>query len=219
MLYELKKIRKQSGLSQAEAASLFNVPLNTWRGWEQCKHIPKDNAMLKHIADYFHVSIEALFGYDMIDYAYISLGNEAKIEDAFIRRHVYFEISAGEPIWMQETELELPAPAEVLSGHPGAFFLKVNGDSMNRVLPNGCYAFIDPDSVDVPDGTACAVCVDGCVATIKRVHHITNGLMLAPDSYNKDNKPIIYDYDVDDTPTVTIIGEVIWFMPPFDCEL
>ena len=218
MLYELKRIRKAAGLRQDEAALVFNVPLNTWRGWEQCKHMPKDNMLLKRIADYFHVSIEALFGYDLVDPGGLTTEEDYNSND-FIRRPVHFEVAAGTPIWMQETTLELPAPSEILRKHPKAVFVRVDGDSMNRVLPDGCYALIDTDSTEVPDGTACCVTVNGYSATIKRVHHLSNGYMLAPDSTNPENKPIIYNYDEDGTEEVRIIGEVVWYMVPFDWEI
>ena len=66
MLYELKQLRKKKGITQNEAAKEFGVPLSTYRNWEQLKNMPRDNVTLKKIADYFDVSMEALFGYDLV---------------------------------------------------------------------------------------------------------------------------------------------------------
>lgn len=213
MLFELKNIRKMSGLSQANAAKELNVPLGTYRNWEQCLNMPQQNEKLKQIADLFHVSIEALFGYDMVNTGDISKNVESEM------RYVpmYGRIAAGTPLYIEQVENHFPVPDEVMRHHPHAFLLRVDGESMSNVLPNGCLALIDPNLKEpVINGRAYAVCVNGYTATIKRIVRLENGFKLEPDSKDPTFKPMVYDYGVEGTDEITVIGEVVWYMVPFD---
>lgn len=213
MLYELKSIRERSGKSRKQAASDLGVSLNTYRNWEQCVNMPRDNKIIKQIADYLHVSIEALFGYDMVNTGDISKDVESEM------RYVpmYGRIAAGTPLYIEQVENHFPVPDEVMRHHPHAFLLRVDGESMSNVLPNGCLALIDPNLKEpVINGRAYAVCVNGYTATIKRIVRLENGFKLEPDSKDPTFKPMVYDYGVEGTDEITVIGEVVWYMVPFD---
>lgn len=66
MLFELKAIRKKSGLSQEAAAKQLGVPLNTYRNWEQLKTMPRDRGDIPRLARFFGVTVEDLFGDDLV---------------------------------------------------------------------------------------------------------------------------------------------------------
>ena len=66
MLFELKAIRKKSGLSQEDAAKQLGVPLNTYRNWEQLKTMPRDRGDIPRLARFFGVTVEDLFGEDFV---------------------------------------------------------------------------------------------------------------------------------------------------------
>lgn len=136
----------------------------------------------------------------------------------FIDVPLYGSISAGIPIEMIEIEGTHPVPMKVADKYPDAFLLRVEGESMNRILPNGCYALIDPcESID-RDNQPYAICVNGYDATIKRVHQLANGFELLPDSTDPTYKPKIYDYGVPDTDIITVIGRVVYHVLPFDWD-
>lgn len=216
MLYELKSIRKASGLSQVEAAKKLDVPLGTYRNWEQLIYMPRDNSTLKAIADLFHVSIEALFGYDMVNPGDISKNVESDMQNV----PMYGKIAAGRPLYMEEVKEHYPIPSQIMRKHPNAFLLKVEGESMSNVLPNGCLALVDPKRKEpIINGRAYAVCVNGNSATIKRIVRLENGFELDPDSKDPTFKPTVYDYGVEGTEEITVIGEVVWYMVPFDFEI
>lgn len=129
---------------------------------------------------------------------------------------LYGSIAAGTPIEMVEVEDTFPIPSEMHRRYPDAFLLKVEGESMNRVLPNGCMALVDPCDTVEHDGEPYAVCVNGYNATIKRVRALANGFELDPDSIDPTYKPVVYDYGVEGTETITVIGRVVWYCVPFD---
>jgi repressor LexA len=215
MLYELKSIRKKAGISQADAAKHFDVPLSTYRNWEQCKNIPRDNRTIKELADYFQVSMEALYGYDAFEQGDLLEATD----DKFVYVPRYGRIAAGDPLFMDEVQDHVLVPKEMARRHPHCFLLTIEGESMNRVLPNGCYALVDPEENDPVDGRAYAVCVNGYDATVKRVHPLEHGIELDPDSTDPTFHPMVYDETVEGTETVTIIGEVVWYTVPFDFEI
>lgn len=215
MLYELKSLRKQSGLSQVEAAGLFGVPLSTYRNWEQCKNMPRDNETLKRMADQFGVSMEALFGYDLV-----TPGALSSDDDRYFRRvPLVAAIAAGTPVDPDNVEDHIPVPIEVMRRHPMAFLLKIDGTSMNRVLPDGCYALVDPQMVDVVDNHAYVVKINGYKATAKRIKKLANGLELIPDSLDPTWKTTVCDASEPEFEEVRIIGEIVWYCIPFDFEI
>lgn len=131
---------------------------------------------------------------------------------------LYGAIAAGTPIEMTPVENTQPIPAKVHELHPNAFLLKVEGNSMNRVLPNGSYALIDPCKTVEHDGAPYAVCVNGYDATIKRVRKLNNGFQLVPDSTDPTYETKTYNYNEPETQTITVIGRVVYYVLPFDWE-
>lgn len=129
---------------------------------------------------------------------------------------IYGSIAAGTPIEMITAESTYPVPVEVMSRYPNSFLLKVEGNSMDRILPNGCYALIDPCDSIVCDSKPYAICVNGCNATIKRVKKLNNGFELVPDSTDPTFKPVLFDYGVEGTETITVIGKVVYYVLPYD---
>lgn len=125
-------------------------------------------------------------------------------------------IAAGTPMEMVETDETHPVPTKVMERYPDAKLLKVKGSSMNRVLPDGCYALIDPCEDVERDNQPYAVCVNGYDATIKRVHKLANGFELVPDSTDPTFKPKVYDYGDEGTEEITVIGRVVYHVLPFD---
>lgn len=71
---------------------------------------------------------------------------------------LYGSIAAGAPIEMLQIEEIHPVPNALLLRYPKAFYLRVKGESMNRVLPNGSYALVCP-TTDVVSGSVYAVSV------------------------------------------------------------
>lgn len=125
-------------------------------------------------------------------------------------------IAAGTPMEMVETDETHPVPTKVMEQYPDAKLLKVKGSSMNRILPDGCYALVDPCEDVERDNQPYAVCVNGYDATIKRVHKLDNGFELVPDSTDPTFKPKVYDYGEEGTEEITVIGRVVYHVLPFD---
>lgn len=201
------RLRAEHGMSQRALAERLEITNGTVAAWESRDTLP-DYDRIRQIAEIFDVPIPQLFA------KYIPSRSDEEFSSDEVR--VYGKIAAGAPIEMEEGDYDFPCPSYLAQRHPKAFFLEVEGESMNRVLPNGCYALVDPERRRVTGGRAYAVCVNGYNATIKRVRVLENGIELDPDSTDPTFHPKIYDSTVPDTETVTIIGEVIWYTVPFD---
>lgn len=129
---------------------------------------------------------------------------------------LFGSIAAGTPIEMQQADDMFPIPASLHEAHPESFMLRVKGNSMNKVLPDGFLALIDPvDSVDV-SGQIYAVAIGANSATVKRVILHDNGFTLQPDSNDPTYQSQLYDYSKPHAETVSVIGRVVWWCPPAD---
>lgn len=120
---------------------------------------------------------------------------------------IYGEISAGQPNWAEENiEGYLPIDPELMgiSDFKDCFFLKVNGESMNRVIKNGAYALIHKQDC-VENNEIAVVLVDGQEATLKRFSKKDNIIVLTPDSTDETIEQQIYTKNS----PVQIIGKYI----------
>lgn len=212
MKVQLKEVRKAAGFTQEQAANLAGIALGTLRRWEQGVNEPDMESILR-LAALYQVSTDTILN---SEYAKDISMIKNVTTSGFTDIPLYGSIAAGTPIEMIEIEGTHPVPTKVADRYPDAFLLEVKGESMNRILPNGCYALIDPcDDVDY-DGKPYAVCVNGFDATIKRVKKLNNGFQLIPDSNDPTYVTETYNYNEPNTETITIIGRVVYFVLPFD---
>lgn len=203
---KLKEFRKNAGMNVDEVGDILGKSGKTISAWEVGRGQP-DGDELVVLCDLFNVHISDFFG-----------ASVNTSDAAFFDVPLYGSIAAGTPIEMIATEGNFPIPTIKHEQYPDAFLLKVEGDSMNKILPNGCYALIDPCTEVDRDGQPYAVCVNGYDATIKRVRKLNNGFELVPDSTDPTYKPTVYDYGVEGTETITLIGRVVYYVLPFDWE-
>lgn len=209
-LSNLANVRKMHGKTQEQVARDLDVPVGTYRSWEQQKSSPTANRLAR-LALYFGCSADDLI---MVG----SRPGDTSLQ--MVEVPVYGEIAAGSPIEMQEVELNAPVPFKIMDEHPRAFLLRVVGDSVNRKILSGYYALVDPDDREpTNEHDLYAVCVNGDSATIKHYRPLANGCELVPDSYDPTFRPITFDRNDEDTPEVTIIGRVVYAVMPLDFEI
>ena len=206
--HNIKAIRSRFGLTQKELADVAGVTENAVSKWENGYSEPRMGAIERIAACY------GLKKSNIIEDG----GMRTVSSSGMVDMPLYGSIAAGTPIDMMEADGTCPVPAVVAEAHPGAFLLRVEGDSMDRVLPNGCYAVVDPCKEVEHDGKPYAVCVNGYAATIKRVRRLAHGFMLVPDSTDPTYRPKTYDYNDTSTEEITVIGEVVYYVLPYDWE-
>lgn len=99
-------------------------------------------------------------------------------------------------------------PSTVADAHPRAFFLKVEGDCMNKVYPEGCLILVDPDCTPV-NGSIAAVSIDGADYVMRRMLRTPSTMVLSPESHNPEHADIVITADEDHV--VELVGTVVWF--------
>lgn len=203
----VKELRERAGYSQEELGAKLGKTRSAVSQYESGKIIPR-MGVIEELASIFGVSKSEIIG----DTPLVLTRDAA----AFVDIPLYGSIAAGTPIEMIQIDDTFPIPAKMNEMHPDAFLLKVVGTSMDRVLPDGCYALIDPCTDVEINNAPYAVCVNGNDATIKRVHKLENGFELVPDSSDPTFKSKVYDYGEEGTEKITIIGRVVYHVIPFD---
>ena len=205
--YKIAEARMAKGWTQADLAKKIGTTQQQIARYESDDNDVKGGALVK-ISQALGVTISYLLG---MDSSSIPGGSTTEVP-------LYGSIAAGTPIEMVEVEDTQPIPVQLHERYPHSFLLKVEGDSMDRILPNGCFALIDPCDDVSHDGDPYAVCVNGYDATIKRVRKLNNGFELVPDSNDPTYRPQTYNYNEPGTQTITVIGRVVYYVLPFDWE-
>jgi repressor LexA len=209
----LKKFRNQRGLSKTELGKRVGVSDVMVGYWESGKNEPR-MGKVEMIADVLDVSIDDLLFEDntikskIPDNAIPVKGNSWEVP-------LYGSIAAGTPLEMIPVEEYVEIPETVADRYPDSFLLKVTGDSMNKVVPHGAYALIEPCE-EVNNGEIAAVTVNGHDATLKRFYQLQNTIALEPDSYNPEH--IARLYNSEEASTLRVIGKMVWFMSPLNIK-
>lgn len=154
-----------------------------------------------------------------VDSASLMRGKLVRAEKRFkgyVEVPLYGSISAGKPLEPDEADERFPIPAELAERYAGAYLLRISGTSMNRILPDGCYALVHPCTEVEHTGQPHVVTVGTTDATVKRVYALGNGLELAPDSTDITWHPRIFDFSDDTSEEVRVLGRVVWYCLPLN---
>lgn len=202
----LGTVRRFRKLTQAQVSNDTGIPLPTLRKWEQGVNSPPGDVLLK-LADYYRVNVDTLLHED-----YPLPGQ--KLRPARGTVPVIGRIAAGNPREaIQDTGDRWYVPDPLLEGHPKAFYLVVDGDSMDRIVPDGSLVLIDPDA-EIYSGEVAAVLVNGCDATLKRVYFAGDTIVLHPESHNPEHHDKTIDKTDPDAPLFKIVGKAITYTAP-----
>lgn len=120
---------------------------------------------------------------------------------------VYGQISAGQPNWAEECiEGRIPIDPELMNiiNPEEYFFLRVNGESMNKIIRNGAYALIHKQDF-VENGEIAVVLVNGYDATLKKFSKQEDIIVLTPESTEDGFKQQIYTKE---TP-IKVLGKYV----------
>lgn len=205
--YKIAEARVAKGWSQSDLAKRIGTTQQQVARYESGSNDVKSSVLIK-MSEAMGVTISYLLGLEGEPDARAG----ADMEDV----PMYGAIAAGTPIEMLTVDGTYPVPGRIRRRYPNAYLLKVEGESMNRILPNGSYALIDPGQKADCNGAPYAVCINGNDATIKRVRQLNNGFELVPDSLDPTYMRRVYNYNDPETETVTVMGRVVYYVLPYD---
>lgn len=133
--------------------------------------------------------------------------------------YMYFptSISAGVPLdinGITESEVEEIALPDALmgkwAGSKNIFFTKVNGDSMNRILPDGSFIAVKPITLEELSNGDIVVFSDGHDYGVKRFYRFDDRIVFRPDS--TDLSFTDYGVHVQEAHNLVIHGKVVLYV-------
>ncbi|WP_298580057.1 LexA family transcriptional regulator [uncultured Olegusella sp.] len=222
----IKALRTLKGsgreITQQEIADIAGVTRETVNKWESGAIGNIRDSNIQRLRDYFNLTID--------DLRSESAGLAAQLTDsAPVLPHGALTPVASPPAYApllgrvhagdaQEPDVlddEIPLPANVLAGHPHAYFLQVEGQCMSRVYPEGCFILIDPDKPPT-NGSIAVVSIDGADYVMRRLYRGASTLVLSPDSWDDGFEDIVLR-DIDEH-SVEFHGTVVWFQASREME-
>lgn len=230
----IKKRREKIGMSVDEVARKLGVARTTIYRYESAEIEKMPVSVLFDIANILRTNPLYLMGFDCeediklesmteesmmkpnIDFdtlLKLSVGLEEYLRIKSTGKvKVYGKIAAGQPLEAIEDiteEIVCPWLKDDIDIE-NIFALQVNGDSMDKVVPDNYYAIFEKQNT-VRTGEIAAVIVNGGDATLKKVHLLSNKIILEPLSHNLEHEEQAYK-EFDD---VRIIGRYIGCVSPY----
>lgn len=122
-------------------------------------------------------------------------------------------VHAGAMTDEEEVAHRVEVPASVCENHPRAFALEVEGDCMDRVIPEGSHVLVDPDR-EPGNGSIAVVETESYRAVMRRWYRGSSTLMLTADSHAEQEDMV---FGPEDGP-VRVVGTVVWWQAPREME-
>ena len=154
-MLRIKKIRKDKGITAKELSEFVNVSESTMSLYENGKHEPSFNTLLK-IAEYLEVSVDELFGLPRIG---------AK---KGVKIPVLGSVAAGIPIEAITDIEDYEEITEEMANTGEYVALRIKGDSMSPKIENGDIVIIRVQNT-IENGEIAIVIVDGDESTCKKI--------------------------------------------------
>lgn len=208
----LKELREEADKSQQWVADTIGISDTAYQNYEHGKRDIPSN-VLEALAELYETSTDYLLG--LVSYKNKRISPSSS-DSLFVDVPLYGSIAAGIPLEMLPVDDAYPAPKQIVDRYPDGFWLQIASNSMDLLFPVRSLVYVDPmDDIRV-NGKPYALCVNGYDATVKLVDKLSNGYKLSPASTDPTYKPQIFDYSVPGTDKVSVIGEIVYDMKPFD---
>lgn len=196
----IKLLREENSFTQLDLATRLNCSKSVIGLYESETRKPSMEVLIK-LSEIFNCSIDYILGKSDIRNTNISNSKQ------FYMCPVYGKISAGIPNWAEEClEGYLPIDPNMFGiiNPEECFFLRVDGESMNKEIRNGAYALIRKQDI-VENGEICAVLVNGFEATLKKFSKQGDLVILEPMSNDSSFTTQVYNKDTQ----IKILGKYI----------
>lgn len=215
----LKYLRKKAGFSQDFIANMFGYKsFTTIQKWESGVSEPNISTVHK-LCDLYNVAIDEII--------YKNLANTSKnvihVNNYTEYKMFPVSISAGclEDIGGVDTYDTVPVADEIMgkyAGRKSVVLLKVNGESMNNVIPNGSYIVVDTSKAkvsDISDRDIVVFSENGSYSVKRYINDRTNERFLfKPDSSDDTFTAIEIKYE--ESTDLRLIGKVVKYIVNLD---
>lgn len=190
----IKHYRKKLGLTQEELGNYVGVQKSAIAKYENGRIENLKRSTIEKLSELFGILPSELLGISATSNVMTNTTNVIGV------------VPAGTPLEAIEDiigEIEYPSRF----ANKEVFALQIKGDSMNKVLPDGCIGLFEKTST-LENGEIGAIMVNGDDATVKKFYRLTDSYVLEPVSFNPEHHPLIIK---DGTVPVHAIGKLIWY--------
>ncbi|MGM9925208.1 MAG: LexA family protein [Bacillus sp. (in: firmicutes)] len=213
----IKKYLKQNGMTQGQLAEKIGIAKSTMSDYMHYRSKPGAGVLEK---------MAAVFGVAKSDIDTTYKNSIPIIEDGEInmvkdddesyllnqkRIPILGNIAAGVPLEAIQNIVDVINSPYPIHKSDKTFGLVVNGESMNKIVPNGHYAIIR-EQPEVENGEIAAVFINNCDATLKRVYKFTDLIVLEPFSHDPTFKDQYYTNENCDD--IKILGKFLYGVSP-----
>lgn len=200
----IQRLRKAASLTQEELANKIGVARSTIAQWERGWATPS-LGKVRDLADVFNVSMNAVVsGSDEMPQM---AEHTRTTSDSTVPLVTLGRVHAGTFSDEDNTERVVQVPPDILKNHPNAQAVVVEGDCMNRVIPEGMAAVFDTELEPANDNIV-IVEMEEHETLLRRWFRAGNTLILVADSY-QDYEDIVLTWE---TP-IRVVGTVVWAQP------
>lgn len=210
----IKKYRTMNNETLVELAEAINAAQSSISDWETGKKMPRVGAIEK-LASHWGINKTKL----LIEASDDNIDNYDDRPSPVTSTYNYFDTGLSAGILTQvdpftSNDVEQISLSDVImgkyAGDPNIFISHINGESMNRVIPDKSLIAIKKysDIKNLKNGDI-VVFRDGGDMSVKRFYNNPKSktISFTPDSTDKEYEPIIYRYE--DAKELEVIGRVV----------
>lgn len=204
----IRKLRQARGLTQQQLADIMGASnYTTISKWESGANSPRGGDLVK-LSELFNVSVDELLGIN----DNITLKSDYKYIPTAISAGIQLDVEAI-------TECETITIPDVIMGKyardENIFITRVNGDSMNKVIPHNSLIAVRPVSLEsLKNGDIVVYSYDGEYA-LKRFYKKGNKLIFRPDSTDVSFTDLVIDLENNES-DIQIHGKVVLYIVELD---
>ena len=197
----IKAFRLKQGLTQAELAAKLGVDRSSVTQWETDVTTPRMKVITK-LSTLFNTTPSVLIS-DSSTLTKLPISGSTATLPLRTLGKVHAGVMDDDDVCNDE---EIQVPEAVVQMHPSAFILRVEGDCMNRIIPEGCHVAVDA-SATPQNGSIVVVENEQYEHIMRKYYRGSSVIVLSPDSFNAAYEDIVISGDE----TLNLVGVVVWW--------
>ena len=206
-----KKVIEQQNITQTELSKKTGITQSSISDWLNGKYSPKQDK-IDILSRALNVSPAYLMGWNEEAEDKVTIIGKADIMKTF--KYIPSSVAAGSPENIDgQNYQQISIPSSFLgkyANHSNLIIMKVNGDSMNKIIPDGSLIGILPyeTSYDIQDGDIVVFNDESYNYSVKRYYKVDSKIIFKPESTSPIFTDIVYDLTEEN---VEIIGKVVMY--------
>lgn len=205
----IRELRIKHNWSRTKLAGMIDVTAQAVANWENgVVKFPRSQKVIDSICEVFKVSEAELFGYSL-NPTIKSLTPESSSKAVMV--------SSGSNQTLVEYDKDRHfLPQSLHKRWPEGYFVVMTDESMNLLIPQGAFVFINASTFDIRSDDIVAARIEDDSIIIRRIQYFDTLICLNPVSSHADFKSEYYDSSGKDNRMVSLLGRAIWFDKTID---